>query len=109
VSKTLKMNAFSFNGRIGRVQYFVVFVLCFIFLGSISGINAESMATEYKPSIISLFIIPLLWILWAEGAKRCHDIGVSGWYQIIPFYFLWMLVKKGDVGENKYNVVQNIK
>ncbi len=103
------MSAFSFNGRIGRLDYFIVFVLCLIFLKSISGINEESIITEFKPSIISLFKIPLLWVLWAEGAKRCHDIGVSGWMQIIPFYFLWMLFKKGDVGNNRYGLDPKLK
>lgn len=98
------MEAFSFKGRIGRLEYFIVFILCFFFLSGINQINTESILTEYKPSPISLFIIPLLWLLWAEGSKRCHDIGDSGWYQIIPFYFLLLIFKKGQPVENKYGL-----
>ena len=44
----------------------------------------------------------MLWFYIAQGAKRCHDRGNSGWYQIIPFYSLWMLFGNSDVGENEY-------
>jgi uncharacterized membrane protein YhaH (DUF805 family) len=48
--------------------------------------------------------IPLLWFVWAQGAKRCHDLGQSGWYQIIPFYVLWMIFGSGKNGINRYGV-----
>lgn len=49
-----------------------------------------------------LLLIPALWIFYAQGAKRCHDMNNSGWYQLIPFYALWMIFKKGDTGSNNY-------
>jgi uncharacterized membrane protein YhaH (DUF805 family) len=42
------------------------------------------------------------WICLASGAKRCHDRGNSGLYQLIPFYGLWMLFGDGDHGSNHY-------
>ena len=50
--------------------------------------------------IISVFFI--LWIFFANGAKRCHDLGKSGWWQIIPFYVFIMLLKKSEPNTNKY-------
>jgi uncharacterized membrane protein YhaH (DUF805 family) len=47
-------------------------------------------------------LIPMTWFLLAQGSKRCHDRNNSGWYQIIPFYTLWMLFAAGDVKENSY-------
>jgi uncharacterized membrane protein YhaH (DUF805 family) len=46
--------------------------------------------------------IPLAWFMLAQGAKRCHDRGNSGWWQIIPFYGLWMLFADGEIGDNEY-------
>ena len=36
------------------------------------------------------------------GCKRCHDVGVSGWYQLIPFYVFVLCFEGGDHGINKY-------
>ena len=44
----------------------------------------------------------MLWFLWAQGAKRCHDRGASGWFQIIPFYVFWMLFADSNYGMNEY-------
>lgn len=49
-----------------------------------------------------LFIIPIYWFILAQGAKRCHDRGNSGWFQLIPFYGLWMLFGDSYFGNNKY-------
>jgi hypothetical protein len=86
-------NIFSFNGRIRRtefgISYIVSFVLASIFF--------------FHVSIISLFfLVPTLWFVLAQGTKRCHDLGKSGWWQIIPFYVLWLLFQDGDPNENEY-------
>ncbi|HEY9187886.1 MAG TPA: DUF805 domain-containing protein [Ignavibacteria bacterium] len=49
-----------------------------------------------------LLSIPAIWFLLSQGAKRCHDIGNNGWYQIIPFYFLWMLFADSEIGINVF-------
>ena len=54
------------------------------------------------PFLNVILFIPLIWVLWAQGAKRCHDIGKSDWWQFVPFFVLWMLFKDGDVGSNEY-------
>jgi len=51
-----------------------------------------------------LVFIPLLWFLWAQGSKRSHDLGHSGWFQLIPFYILWLIFVKGDDGINVYGL-----
>lgn len=53
--------------------------------------------------IILIMYVPLLWFLLAQGAKRCHDRGNSGWYQTISFYIFWLVFAKGEEGENQYD------
>lgn len=54
--------------------------------------------------LIYLVYIPLIWFLIAQGAKRSHDRGNSGWYQIIPFYILWLLFADSESGGNEYGL-----
>lgn len=92
---------FSFEGRIRRTEYGVTFIIYFVIALIINVI----MESGEETAILGLAYIPMLWFLWAQGAKRCHDIGHSGWYQIIPFYMLWMIFAKGEEGiQNKYGV-----
>jgi uncharacterized membrane protein YhaH (DUF805 family) len=92
-------NPFSFEGRIRRTEYgfsLIIYSLCAVFL--------ELIITENRGDADFLFLayIPLFWFLIAQSAKRCHDLGNSGWWQLIPFYALWLLFQDGQLGPNKY-------
>jgi len=100
-------NPFSFDGRIRRTEYglshlmaiFGLFIIAFIF-GLIGGsLNADD--DSITASLILVYI-PYFWFVWAQGAKRCHDLGNSGWWQLIPFYGLWLLFQDGQPGSNQY-------
>ncbi|MDB5272278.1 MAG: rane protein [Chitinophagaceae bacterium] len=93
---------FSFNGRIGRAEYAFTFVWYFLM---ILFFNAM---VETMP-LLGLLLFPMIWIFWAQGAKRCHDLGKIGWYQIIPFYFIALLFVKGDLGLNEYDIKDKAK
>ena len=88
---------FSFNGRIRRSEFgfsFIIYVVCSVFLDVI--IKSENMP------ILNLVFIPVLWFIFSQGAKRCHDIGRSGYWQLNPFYTLWLLFQKGNADINEY-------
>lgn len=51
---------------------------------------------------LSFFPIFFFWLVAAQGTKRCHDLGKSGWTQLIPFYNLSLLFTDGAIGENSY-------
>jgi hypothetical protein len=87
---------FSFDGRIGRTEYGISFMIYIIIYYITIGMSNAS-------SFLGLIFIPLLWFLWAQGAKRCHDRGNSGWYQLIPFYFFWMLFAEGEKTANEFH------
>jgi uncharacterized membrane protein YhaH (DUF805 family) len=98
---------FSFSGRIRRTEYalsyFVacsgLFVLAFSF-GFIGG--ALDADDESISASLALIYVPFAWFMWAQGAKRCHDLGNSGWWQLLPFYGFWMLFSNGEIGSNQY-------
>ncbi len=89
--------SFSFDGRIRRTEYAVSFL---IYLGLVYFLEDVIKSS----STLGFIFIPLLWFLWAQGAKRCHDRGNSGWWQLIPFYFFWMIFAEGDNEENEYGI-----
>lgn len=94
-------NAFSFDGRIRRTEYGLTIIInglaSFIIMGILGASNGDG-------SYLALAYIPMLWFGWAQGAKRCHDLGNSGWWQLIPFYGLWLIFQDGDREENEYGI-----
>ncbi|MBP6624416.1 MAG: DUF805 domain-containing protein [Chitinophagaceae bacterium] len=91
---------FSFEGRIRRKEYGLSYLIYFVIAFSISLLLQET--GEIVPIFLMFAFIPLLWFMWAQGAKRCHDIGRSGWYQLIPFYIFWMLLADSHAEINEY-------
>lgn len=93
--------AFSFSGRIRRTEYCLTVLLYYVYYFVYSAVIE---ATESTGVIIfmMLTLIPMLWLFWAQGAKRCHDRDNSGFYMLIPFYMFVMMFGKGDTGTNSY-------
>ena len=92
-------NPFAFEGRIRRTELALSYLLIYA-VAFIVGLTLES--SELYIIIIPLLLIPAMWFILAQNTKRCHDRGNSGWYQIIPFYDLWMIFGDSDNGFNKY-------
>lgn len=92
-------NPFSFEGRIRRTEYGLTTIIYVVLATVINLIIEESRGDA---DILGLAYIPMLWVLWAQGAKRCHDVGNSGWWQLIPFYALWLIFQDGQPGANQY-------
>lgn len=86
---------FSFEGRIRRTEYGISMIIYVVAAFIMNVLVTQSL-------FFFIFYIPILWFLWAQGAKRCHDRNNSGWFQIIPFYGLWMLFAEGDSGPNDF-------
>ena len=90
-------NPFSFEGRIKRIEYSISFFIWCILIALI-----KAFAINLASPLIGLLNFPAMFLLYAQGAKRCHDLDKSGWYQIIPFYFLILIFANGDPTFNKY-------
>ncbi len=90
-------NLFSFEGRIRRTEYgltVLIYSLMLLFIGKESNDN----------KVLSILYIPLIYFIYSQGAKRCHDKGRNGWHQLIPFYIILLIFSEGDEGQNKYGV-----
>lgn len=90
---------FSFEGRIRRLEYGIgniVLGVLYLLVSSIAKSDSDLRG------ITAFLSIPIIWIGFSQGSKRAHDIDDSGWWQLIPFYGLWLLFKPGTVGPNKY-------
>ena len=90
---------FSFDGRIRRTEFGVSYL---IYIAAAVVLTFIEEAGSDVATILLLAYIPMLWFLFAQSSKRCHDRGNSGWYQLIPFYALWMLFADSNFGDNEY-------
>jgi uncharacterized membrane protein YhaH (DUF805 family) len=95
-------NPFSFEGRIRRLEYglsiLVAVVAYFIFV--VIAVATQSFLVSKIVGIPAL--IAFCWFGWAQAAKRCHDLGRSGWFQLVPFYGIALLFIDSDNGANEY-------
>jgi uncharacterized membrane protein YhaH (DUF805 family) len=89
---------FSSEGRIRRSEFGISCII-----SGVLNVISDVFVMNDSTIIIALVIyFPNLWFMLAQGAKRCHDLGHNGWWQIIPFYSLWMLFQDGEPGTNEY-------
>lgn len=100
-------NPFSFRGRIRRTEFGLSLMLCLLgyflcyLISSIMGQILQIQLEEFSIVFWCLFI-PVMYFIIAQGVKRCHDMGHSGWFQFIPFYCLIQLFKEGEIQCNKF-------
>lgn len=93
---------FSFNGRIGRSQYWlaaiglnVVYAMLLVALGSMLGPFPQKLdpATLLGNSLLQLIASVLMtWCGLAVQVKRFHDRGQSGWLAALPLLPIVMIV-----------------
>jgi uncharacterized membrane protein YhaH (DUF805 family) len=95
-------NPFGFKGRIRRTEYWLSIFIGYVYLFFVLGLVGYTNGSSNLGSVGFLFLIPFYWFLIAQNTKRCHDRGNSGWFQIIPFYGLWMAFGESDRFVNDY-------
>ena len=102
--KVVRDNYANFNGRARRKEYwmFALFNLIIgFFLGLFEGFSGlfPNTSESVFGQIYSLAVsIPSL----AVAVRRMHDVGKSGWFILIPFYNIMLLVRDSVNGENEY-------
>jgi uncharacterized membrane protein YhaH (DUF805 family) len=114
---------FSYKGRIGRVRFALTFgamVAALILVASLGKLVLRQWVTPAETGVgwlpevtifywVQLFFMaPFVLILAAAWAKRLHDVGVSGWFQlilavpVIKYAMLALFILPGTEGPNKY-------
>lgn len=99
----LKYLFFDFDGRIGRGQWWIGFVIIVV---------AQFIAGILFGEGLVYWIVALVLLVASLGIhiKRFHDRGKSGWWVLIFLIpvigFIWMIVElgllEGDYGPNEY-------
>lgn len=95
---------FSFQGRTGRVGYFMYFV-SWIFVYALVIAGTVFFAAYLQPLV--LLLVPVWWILpfamvvgsVAVTVRRLHDINLTGW--VLPFFWFLGLLQLGLLEYNK--------
>lgn len=88
-------NPFSFEGRITRKEFIIssiISLICIILVPIYFEINSIWIFVLYSL---------ILWFSWAQGTKRCHDIGESGWNQWNRYNFD-LFLREGEPYQNEY-------
>ena len=92
-----------FEGRATRPQYwyFILFsMIISIALGIIE--VALGWGDEDGGILTGLYSLFILVPSIAVGVRRIHDSNKSGWWILLPFYNLYLLIRKGTDGENRF-------
>lgn len=102
---------FSFKGRIGRLQLILSYVVGFVaWFASFLLFDIEH--SDGNGGVILLFLactVAFFWFLYAQCAKRCHDLGKSGAWMFVPFWNILLFFAEGEKGDNQYGQGTEVK
>lgn len=111
-----KFNPFTFQGRIGRLQYFGFGVVWALILGVASLLLFSGADSSVEPGVGGALAWLLFMLAYAigtisYGVRRLHDFDKSGWWYLlffVPFasfiMSLVLLLAPGTPGPNSYGV-----
>ncbi|MEJ8590665.1 DUF805 domain-containing protein [Riemerella anatipestifer] len=91
----IKNHYADFKGRSSRKAYWTFVGINFLF----------SFASSFVEILGILYSLALLLPSLAIAVRRMHDVGKSGWFLLIPFYNIYLLIIKGEERENQYGPV----
>lgn len=112
---------FDFQGRIGRMQYFVNMVVSTALGVVLCGLAMLALVLLFQAApgtAIALGVLALIGYLWvtshfsfSQTAKRAHDLGHSGWVSLLVFVpvfgflvTLYFYLAPGEEHSNAYGV-----
>lgn len=99
-----KLNLFSYKGRLKRGTYFGIYA-CVGVSSNLLELFLDVTMDELPSILAWMFIFCFFiaaWVVFVSIIKRCHDRGQSGWYALIPFYYVVLFFLKGEEKDNEY-------
>jgi uncharacterized membrane protein YhaH (DUF805 family) len=102
-------NVFSSKGRINRKEYNIILLILFVayvIFGLIVTVIVDNIGgDDFIRYPVAIIAITMFCGFFYANAKRCHDIGLSGWFQLlIPFFILMLLSRQKH--DNEYGAYQ---
>ena len=97
-----------FSGRASRSEYFW-FLLFYYIIALPAAILLSEEQTNALTLLSAVAVLAFSLPMYAVGARRLHDTGLSGWWQLLHVFsligsiiILILTVRKGEPGSNKY-------
>jgi len=86
----------STDGRITRrgLMLYLLLYLGLIVVAVFAGYLSTTLASVVSTVALGVFLIGLI--------KRAHDVGLSGWFILVPFLGFWLFLVPGQSGSNKF-------
>lgn len=105
-TEVAELKLFSARGRIGRLRYLAYSSgASFIYNVVVAGFMIAAPDTALGTAATVLAVVAVLWFNVLTGIKRCHDMGISGWWSltlILPVIVLAWIFWPGDRGPNRF-------
>jgi uncharacterized membrane protein YhaH (DUF805 family) len=96
----IKNHYFDFEGRVTRKAYWMFSLFSILVMVALS-----AFSSTVGTAVAVALALPSLGL----AARRLHDVGKSGWWQLVSFIpfiglvvIIYLLVKQGETGPNKY-------
>jgi uncharacterized membrane protein YhaH (DUF805 family) len=99
---------FEFKGRASRSEFWYFFLL-YIIISIVAEFTINSSKSELIIILVAIAsygtIIPMI----SAGCRRMHDIDMSGWFQCIPFYNLYLWAQDNSSTQQSYTPSLGVK
>ncbi|MDR1383768.1 MAG: DUF805 domain-containing protein [Planctomycetaceae bacterium] len=114
----VEISLFQTQGRITRKAFFFRLILCVVVWLIFHAVYVCWVASYYWEyieidsdkiqiyKIIDLYVIPCIFAIFIliQSVKRVHDVNLSGWFLLVPFYNLYLILVDGTDGNNSYGL-----
>jgi len=101
------LSLFSSLGRIGRLRYLAYSTGASMIHSLVTAVLTLAIGNASPVAVVAslLALGALLWFIAITGIKRCHDIGISGWWTVtcfIPVIALAWIFWPGEREANRF-------